>query len=243
MRRIWTNDEDRILRELYGNKPAAEIARQLNRKVQMVYARADRLNLTKRSRFVSDDDLRQLILQWHPLGWSDNEISQEAARLHGVKVNRHRVGSLRRAEGLANNGLSQHRRGKVRDRTASQLCDAGFISLAEFRLEKWDKWKQSLGWPASLTIRAVQALEIFWQLRGMPLTRTKLCHLMGVSSQKRCAPTSRKGGSVLAELVAAGFIVRIPKGLPVRGQGKGRSQDVYLLQDGVKPDGSRVETE
>ena len=241
-RRNWTKEEDEIVLSLYRKESAPEIAKRLGRNAGMVYQRADKLNLMRRNNFVRDDELMRLICKWHPLGWSDNEISEEASKLHGLPVDRHRTGRLRRELGLSANTLSEHRRERVRDRTAGQLRHAGMKSLAELRIKKWDNWKQSLGWPCNLTVRSVQALEIFWQLRGMPLTRRKLCQLMGVSSAKRHAPISNKGGSVLAELVTAGFVVRIPKGLPIRGQGKGRSQDVYLLQDGVKPDGSRTQT-
>lgn len=242
MRQFWTDAEIAEFRQMYRQQSAPQIARHFGRTPSAVYQLAHRLGLMAARKIVSDKTIEDAVNQLNPKGIGDTEIAKVLSRRHGCGVDRHRVSSIRKRLGLPLQAYSDRQRSRAANKTRKQLGLAGLKSLAELRLESWAKWKRSLGWPEHLTIRAVQAAEIFWQMRGLPLTRLQLCQLMGVESKKRTAPISNHpSGTVLGELVAEGIIVRIPKGLPVVGQGKGRSKDVYILREGVKPSGNRTE--
>lgn len=237
--RPWTPDEDAILVADNGKTTAAELATRLDRGVSAVSGRRFTLGLTRRRAFASDDQIAAALLVLHPIGWSDAEIAERLSSRLGVAVNRHRVGRIRGGLGLPTNRRSEHQRQRVAAKTREQLQAAGVESLADVRRKHWDDWKRSLGWPAELTIRAVQALEMFY--RFGPMTRVQLCHSMGISPKKRTEPTSNaKGGTVLAELQRAGLVMRLPKQVQ-RGtdrRGGVRRVDLYTLEPGVTPDGN-----
>lgn len=215
--KAWTAAEDRYLKRNY-RQGARHCATHLGRSVCSVYQRANNLKLTKPMLFLKDERLHAAVEQWHPLGWSDTEISEALERETKIPVDRHRISKIRKSLGLPENKCSSHQRERVAAKTREQLTRSGHPSLAAVRGERWNQWKREQGWPddltRGLTIRAVQALEMFYH-HG-PLTRVQLCVLMGVSPKKRVAPTSNaKGGTVLAELQAAGLITRLPKAVQV----------------------------
>ncbi len=242
-RRSWKTYEDEYIRRYYGSddEPVTVIASNLERPINQVYARARKLGLSQTLVCVSDEQIGECLRECHPLGWTDSEVKAEIERRHGIAVDRHRVGIIRRRLGLGSNALSGHRCGQVRQRTADQLQRAGLTSMAQLRVHRWNAEKEKLGWPQELTIRAVQAAELFWR-RG-PMTRMQLCHAMGYSEKRarvRTEPKSNaKGGTVLAELMRAGLLMRLKKSVP-SGQGRGgrkRYVDLYLLNPGVQPNG------
>lgn len=51
-RRYWTNREIDLLKKLYPDRPAAEIAEQLNRQLTSVYSKAKDLGLSKSEEFL-----------------------------------------------------------------------------------------------------------------------------------------------------------------------------------------------
>lgn len=232
VRTRWTSEQDDILRSKYKTIPARQLAVELGlkegAKEGAIYARACRLGLTEeQSRRVTRQELQTKIEELHPQGYSDAEIADL------MKVDRHRVGEARNALGLVHNGLSDRHRKRIADKTREQLKKTGYDSLSHYRLALWSQWKRSFGWPEELSLRAVQALEVFYRLQ-VPLSRIQLCQAMGVSWKKKTAPLSnKKGGTVLAELASAGFVSQLPKAF------QGRS--LYFLNPGVKPSDSRSE--
>lgn len=225
-----------FVRKHYRNMHVDAIAAKLGRSRQSVYLIASKIGLTVSTTWATDDQIEDAIREWYPKGHSDREIADAMAASLGVRVNRHRVGVIRRRMGLLEtNALSEHRRQQVSKKTREQLAKAGEPSLAQLRLTKWKQFKADLGWPDHLSIRAVQALEYFYHYQM--LTRLGLCNLMGVESKKRTAPISNgPGGTVLAELQHYGFISRLAKGkrLP-----SGKYVDLYVLNAGVAPSGTR----
>lgn len=237
-KQFWTADEEAYLREHYGHSPSAEIAKHLNRNVGKVYNKALKLGLMKPRNCATDEQIIAAVRELHPKGYVDQEIAEVVAkRISCEGVDRHRVGRLRQSLGLPVNKTSPRQRAKVAVATRKQLDNAGLESMAELRRARWDDWKRNLGWPDSLTVRAVQSLEMFY--RHGPLTRVQLCQLLGVSSKKRTAPISNApGGTVLAELTRAGLISSCVKAVPLRGQAKGGKTKVvnlYFLNPGVEP--------
>ena len=258
-RRMWSAEADQFLIQFYRERGAAWCAGLANVSKLSVYQRAHHLGLSRNHNHASDEQIKQAIRSMHPRGLTDTEIATAIAAEHKSGVDRHRVGVIRKAMGLASNKVSDHMRQRVAVKTREQIAKAGLNSLADVRTERFNQWKRGLGWPDSLTVRAVQALEMFFQ-HG-PLTRVQLCDLLGVSSRKRTAPTSNaKGGTVLAELAAAGLICRVRKGVqvphdavlhgetkPSRPRTSSRTIktkwiDLYFLNPGVEPNNGRKAT-
>lgn len=241
--RPFSDHEVQYIRDHYHvDQTAVEIAAALNRQVCSVYRKASKLGLQKPMRVVSDITIHAAINRWHPLGWSDAEISEWLCKEFACGVDRHRVGVIRRTVlKLPNNSLSEHRRQRVAEKTREQIAIAGLNSLADIRLQRWNKWKRELGWPEHLTIRAVQSLEMFY--RHGPMTRLQLCAALGINKKKRLKrtePTSNaKGGTVLAELMRAGLLLRLKKAVRIGRDRRGgnRMVDFYMLNPGVMPNG------
>ncbi len=251
-RKFWTDEELEFLRQNYRTLSGAELSRRLDRSKSSIYQAANKLGLVETMIFVPTAAIESKIKEFHPQGFTDTEIAKILADEHGCGVDRHRVTSIRHSLGLSHNAYSTHRRNQVRKKTREQLEKADLPTLAAVRVARFNQWKRDLGWPESLTIRAVQAIEMFYQ-HG-PLTRVQLCALMGVSSKKRTAPTSNaKGGTVLAELAAAGLISRAAKSVqvpfnlklhddPCRSRERTSTRNIrtksislYFLNPGVEP--------
>lgn len=254
-RRFWDKVHDDLVRENYRTKGVEWCADQTQRTPRSIYARAHFLGLTNKQAWLPDSVVIAAIAKHHPSGLSDPEIVDALLKQTGTIVDRHRVGCLRKGMGLASNALSDHRRRQVAAKTRQQLQDAGLTSMAELRLRKFNEWKRGLGWPETLTVRAVQSLELFY--RHGVLTRVQLCELLGVSSKRRISPASNApGGTVLAELQRAGLISRCRKAIPIAssvvlhqdpyrsrpGPDKRRPKtkciDFYFLNPGVEPNGA-----
>lgn len=258
-RKMWSAEDDQFLVQFYRERGATWCAGLANCSKLSVYQRAHHLGLCRKHNHASDDQIERAIRSMHPRGLTDAEIARAIATENNSGVDRHRVGVIRKRMGLDSNTLSDHTRQRVAVKTREQLAKAGLNSLSDVRTERFNQWKRGLGWPDSLTVRAVQALEMFFQ-HG-PLTRVQLCDLLGVSSRKRTAPTSNaKGGTVLAELAAAGLISRVRKGLQVPHNAilhqeakpsrprtssriiKTKWIDLYFLNPGVEPNNGRKAT-
>jgi hypothetical protein len=251
--RHFTPAEDAFMQSHYRQLRAKQCAEQLGRTLGSVYRRAAKLGLAEQPKFAQDDELIAVIRELHPLGYSDTEKARVASDRFGCSVDRHRVSDLRRGLGLQTNKQSERFRERVAEKTREQLQEAGLCSLADLRKQRFDQWKRDLGWPEELTVRAVQAIELFY--RHGPLTRIQLCELMGVSAKKRTAPNSNApGGTVLGELARAGLIGRLRKAVAIAGDVELHQQpcknskcrrranetkyiDLYFLNHGVKPSG------
>jgi hypothetical protein len=248
MRNLWTSAEDQVLLDNYRTLGPQRCLEMLpGRTLTKVYARAKGLALTSPMIFLDDNTIVQAIRELNADGYSDAEIKVELQSRHGILVDRHRIGILRRRSGIPDNRNSDRRRNRVANNTREQLASAGVESLAKLRLERWNQWKRDLGWPEHLTIRAVQALEMFW--RHGPLTRIQLCELLGMDPKIRTNPKSNaKGGTVLAELASADLITTLRKVIPVKSDSECRHKvkyrNLYFLNPGVEPNGkTRKSTE
>jgi hypothetical protein len=256
-RKRFSIEEINFLRQYYTQRGAAWCAGLLQRDVKSVYHVTFRCGIARKMDCVPTEQLESIIREKHPLGWSDSEIVDYVG-LHFSRTDRHRVGQIRKRLGLPSNRTSQHFRQKVAAKTREQCAAAGVKSLGAVRRQAYDQWKRKLGWPEHLTVRAVQAMELFW--RHGSLTRIQLCSLMGVSAEARTEPKSNApSGTVLGELVAAGLIGRLQKAVklssdvrvhndhhptrPNKAQRKNRWKyiDLYFIQPGVKPNGRDTE--
>lgn len=243
----WTDESDSVLQKYYQSKGAQWCAKRIGCSISTAYSRAQALQLTTPMVCVSTADVIDYLRKYHPLGYTDAEIKQVIDRECGVNIDRHRLGDIRKSLGLPSNVWSARQRERVSRKTREQLDKAGLRHLGELKLKSFEAWKRSLGWPESLTMRAVQALELMYQ-KG-PMTRVELCVAMGIDPRRsRTEPKSNaKGGTVMAELMRAGLIGRIHKaieipgnlrvhGEPIKGSCKRKHIDLYFLNPGVKPD-------
>lgn len=239
-RRAWLPEEDEFLRRYFRCEGADVVAAVLQRTRSSVYGRVTKLGLATQVKFLTDQQITDAIVRFHPEGWSDTEIKNWLDAHWGLRTFRKRIGRIRKRLGLPSNAWSQHRIDATRVRTREQLEAAGFDSLSQLRRERFNQWKRSLGWPEHLSVRAVQSLEMFY--RKGPMTRLQLCAALGIDKKrrlKRTEPTSSaKGGTVLAELHRAGLILRLPKSVPSGRDRRGgvRTVDLYMLSPGVLPD-------
>jgi hypothetical protein len=233
-----TQSEAKFLQANYRQRGARWCAAKLGRTVSSVYYLACKLDLQLHRKWLTDAQIRSAIRKLHPKGYSDSEIVAWLVETYQTVTDRHRIMRIRNELGLPINRFSFRQRQRVASKTREQLQKIGFDTLAQYRIEQWNSWKRDLGWPESLTVRAVQALEVFWQLGpAVPMTRLQLCQLMGISNPTRTCPKSNaKGGTVLAELVRAGFLVCHYRGVQGRGS---KCCNFYYLKHGVKPSGSR----
>ena len=85
------------------------------------------------------------------------------------------------------------------------------------------------GWPKNLSPREVDILNFLWE--SGPSTRRQICEGIGLRwrGSRKSMTCPGKGGSYLAKLIRRGLVVRINKGNPVFGQGRGRTCDLYSL--------------
>jgi len=252
----YSPEDENFLREYYPQRGCRWCAGLMHRSMRSVYNKAYQMGIVKPLRALSTEDVTAVLRELHPLGYSDREIADECTRRYRLQTDRHRIGYIRSKLGLGSNAASPRRRQLVSARTKQQLSEAGLNQLCDLRNEQFAKWKRDLGWPQELSIRAVQALELFY--RHGSLTRAQLCDLMGIVPKKRYAPASNRGGSVLAELAAAGFITQLPKAIAVPfdtklhldKQCKPRISErtirtkhisLYILNPGVKPNDTRTQ--
>lgn len=254
--RPWTESECERIRSEYGTVPTGQLAASLGRPLSSVYQMAHKLGRVQRRDCASDQQIIDALHELNPQGYSDTEIMGILEQRLDKAVDRHRIGEIRRKIGLPLNKVTDRLRERVRQNTRKQLAAAGRQTLAELRIDRWQQWKRQLGWPDHLTVRAVQAMEMFY--RHGALTRVELCHLLGVSSRKRTAPISNApGGTVLAELQRAGLISRVRKGKKIPFGTKLHDQpgkrarttdrdirfkhlDVYIINPGVEPHGRQA---
>jgi hypothetical protein len=229
--REWTKREDQFLRKHYGKQCAKWLSDKLDRSSKSIYQRAHTLSLQQPQQpdywQKVDSIFFAVIKEYHPQGYTDREMAEivldainscNERRDHNVTHTlaslRRRMTDRRRDLGLSHNAYSARRRAQVAAKTREQCKQAGVASLAEVRRKVYSEWKASHGWPDSLTVRAVQAAELFVQHGAM--TRAELCLRMGYSPKKRINPPSNApGGTVLAELARHGIVSRVNKAIRV----------------------------
>lgn len=237
---LWAPAEDDFLRRKYGPLNAEQLGVALGRSTRSAWQRASTLGLTRKNFRWTDArlaDLRHL----HAEGWSDAEIADE------LKADRHNVGDVRRRLGLPHNALSQRRRDRAASKTRAQLDAAGLASLADARAAAYAKKARELGWPEQLPDRPtgprhLQVLHALWT-KG-PRTRRQLCEDINMpwKGVRKSLTANGKRGALLAQLIAAGLVVSC--GRVVSGEGRGKSQHLYMIAPGVSPTpATAIETE
>lgn len=103
----YTETELKVLRQSFGKRTAANVAKRLGRTASGVYQAWARLGLSAKRR--KPGPLRAFIRAKHPLGWSDNEIAEAWTAEHPDQpITRGWVSDVRRRLGLGNNRFSQH---------------------------------------------------------------------------------------------------------------------------------------
>lgn len=230
MRRFWTPDEDEYLRRCYGKCPVARIAFVRGRTEKAVYQRATTLGLVQSRQYLTRDrELLAFVAARHSEGWVDSEIAAEWTRIHPDRpVHRRSVVDLRRKLGLESNRNSERYRDQVRQRTRQQLATAGLNSVAELRAVAYRRHVERRGWPGYLRPRHAQLLDILYD-QG-PQTRAQLVQAMGMRDrgQRHWLSSNHGRGSYVADLLAAGFVVR-SRYREVRGPRKGTSVHRYAI--------------
>jgi hypothetical protein len=210
-RRVWTEGECAIVRELFRKVPGPAIARRLRRSTTEVYQKARLLGLSIPQRFTAPD-MVEFIKARNAEGWPDSEI----ARARGV--DRHAVACVRKQLGLPSNALSERRRDAVRQKTAEQLQRMGLTpgGLASLCYAAHRKFARDSGWPEDLLIRETQILNAMWD-RG-PMTRREIAQAIGMRTDKH---------SYLATLMKRGMVICMPR--KVQTGRRGGNVNLYML--------------
>lgn len=227
----YTRAELAALRQAFGKRSAATVAKQLGRTASGVYQAWARLGLSQKR--PNREAVRRFILRKHPRGWSDGVIAEAWNAKHPDKpVHRRWVSESRRRMGLTHNRMSKHTRSRVAEKTKEQCVKAGVNSLAEVRRLAYDKFAVSHGWPADLRPRAVQILDLLYQYG--PKTRRQIVAAIGMSwlGSRKSLRSNDPEGSYMAHLIARGLVVRSLR--VVKGRGKGGSCDLYSIAPHVR---------
>lgn len=225
MKGYWKAREDDVLRANYGAKTASQIASMLGRTRGAVYQRARVLGLATR---LDKDAIATRKITGAQLlaeGLCDSEI----AAILGCK--RRGFSKMRALMGLPASGRNQRYRKKVSERTKRQCQEGGFKNLAEVRAKRFGEAAVKLGWPG-VSLRAAQIASVL-NTCG-PMTRKQIVKAIGMKwmgSRKSLSNSRVPGGSYMAELVRAGYVVRLQNA--ITHSGKGYHEDVYMTAIGV----------
>lgn len=221
MRRFWTADEEAVLARDYAARGAPAVAHDLGRTTLAVYQKVAALGLAHQPRTDTGPGFRAELRALHAEGLSDGQVAGK------LGCERHTAARHRRALGLGSNRLHPAQRRRVAEATREQCRAAGVRSLAEVRAAAFRRYAAASGWPADLAPREVHILEAL-AARG-PMTRPQIAEAIGlpwIGSRKSLA-SNTPGGSYLASLARRGLVARL--GRLARGEGRGKSMDVYSL--------------
>lgn len=223
----WLPGEEATLRRFHTKASAAQLAAVLNRPIGSVRNRLYLLGLSKQRRIKHGASLDALLREKHAIGLSATETASE------LKINRRTVSARWEKLGLANQRFNERHRAKLRAKTLARLERDGLPSMGHIRKAAWAKQARELGWPEDLRPTTVQVLEALH--RCGPLTRREICEEIGLPwhGSRRSLKTRDPEGSHLAHLAARGLVVNLGKQFKLRG--RGRSQCVYALAEGVQP--------
>ena len=228
--RPWTQRETGILRRWYGRRPAAAIGARIGRTRQAVSNRASSLGFAGKNRRFSGADHRQIVRMVR--AGTCNCCIARALGSH-----RQRIRDYRRQCGLpAVASLGTVRtctscRTRFLARLRSQFTKWRVASLGELRAAAYRRFAAASGWPAYLRPRAIQVLDALWE-RG-PQTRRQLASAIGMpwKGSRKSLVSDDPEGSYLANLQNRGLVVSL--GRIVRGDGPGRSVNLYSIAPGV----------
>lgn len=216
------------MRKHYGSRTAGQIARHLGRSVGSVYQHANQIGVVKARDRDNESKEMETIRRLHAEGFNAAEIQAKTgvpSRTVNLRLNR---------MGLKPHGRHERYRKKAAKRAVAQCKAAGVKSLGELRSKEMKRVARGLGWPESLSLRAVQILETLY--RCGPMTRKQIAEAIGMrwNGSRRTFSNSRvPGHSYLAELQRAGLVVRLESAITHKG--KGNHQDLYLVALEVEP--------
>jgi hypothetical protein len=224
-RRFWTTAEDEFVAANYERSSATEIGKRINRSTRAVYNRAILLGLTGERRAWTDADDAEL-KRLNAEGWSDTQVGVRMRR------ERHIVSAYRKRLGLPSHAYGEKAIESVRAGVRKQLDRLGVRDMARLRLASWAERARQRGWPdringRPINLRFVEILDLLYE-HG-PQTRRGIAERldMKTQNQRKLLNSRGKGGSYLAELMRAGLVANLGK--IVKGQGKGRSVNLYCL--------------
>ncbi len=228
MRRFWTPEESQLIRERYGQEPAAELARLVGRTPRAVWQHAKLLGVTKPAPPRIGPDRQQVIREMALDGYCNRCIGRR------IKAERHEIGRWRRKLGVPPVGVNgavkscRSCQENVRSKTAEQCRQAGVSNLAEVRVLAFRKFAGSHGWPEDLRPRAVQMLELLFACG--PMSRRQMAAGLGMpwKGSRKSLVSNDPEGSYLAHLQARGLVMR-SHGRVMRGQTRGSSCWLYML--------------
>lgn len=190
--------------------------------MKAVCLRARSLGLA-RPNFRWDDQVRARLLALHADGLSNADIARE------LGCDRESLRRQYRALGLVPNGRNERFRQKIREAAQRQCEREGVRNIGELRSKVWAQRATAAGWPAELRGREVQILEALIQ-RG-PMTRPEIAAAIGMpwKGSRKSLRGRVNGGSYLAALMRRGLVACAKKARTVKGQGRGRSMNVYVV--------------
>jgi Putative ATPase subunit of terminase (gpP-like) len=228
MKKPWSTRDDKRLRRLYGRTPAAKIAKLMGRTISSVYQRANKIKLSNPLDFDAIRHRKDQAKKLYANGWSDAEVAA------AVGISRRTMTDSRNRMGIPANGKNHPRfRARVAATTARQCAAAGVRNLGELRSKRFREFVASTGW-GNVSIRSAQIAEALYRLG--PMTRRQICAAIGMQwrgSRKTFSTSRVPGGSYMAELQRAGYVVRLDAA--VSKKGKGRCQDLYMIGLDVEP--------
>jgi hypothetical protein len=225
----WTEKERQVIRDMYGQEPAAAIAAVLGRPVKQVYDAACTMGLAYTRRTTQDH--RDHIRRRNAEGATDAEIAIE------IDFSRNIVSRIRREMGLASNGDPRlpAMRSRVSVGVQRQLLRLGVKSMSELKKLGYRRFARDSGWPEDLRPRSVQILNLLAQA-GTPLSRLQIAGGIGARTEFGKAHAARKllhsndpEGGYLAHLTARGLVTTLWHVAKAHGQVKSRSRNLYTL--------------
>lgn len=223
----WTTSEDVILRRSYGRKSAKDLAMSLSRTTSSIYQRANKLGLVQKHDKSEIRARKAAIKSLLKKGMSDSEVANR------VGMDRRALTEMRNRMGVPPNGRNDRYRRRVSRKTREQCKKAGVASLAEIRVKRFSEFVEELGW-RGVSVRAAQIAEALYRLG--PMTRKQICNAIGIpwrGSRKSLSASRVPGGSYMAELQRAGFVVRLESA--ITHGGKGNHEDLYMIGLEVEP--------
>lgn len=223
----WTIAEDAFLRSWYGRKSAKDLAVSLSRTSSSVYQRANKLGLIQKQDKREIRARKSIIKSLLKRGMSDSEVANR------VGMDRRALTEMRNRMGVPANGRNARYKKRVAKKTRDQCRKAGVASLAEIRVKRFCEFVEELGWPG-VSVRAAQIAEALYRLG--PMTRKQICKVIGLpwrGSRKTLSTSRVPGGSYMAELQRAGFVLRLESA--ITHAGKGNHEDLYMIGLEVEP--------
>jgi hypothetical protein len=225
--RIWTEEENELLRAEYRRRGAKWVARRVGRSVQAVYLHAIAIGVGQHR--VPTTKIREFVASQHAAGLLDTEIAAAWAAVHPDRpLTRRDVCYHRRTLGLP--VQAERRLERRRDGYRTQCERLGVDGVQDLWKRHLRRNATRLGWPANTTPREIAILEVMRD--GKYRTRAEIAEAIGekATSQRWWFKSRQLGGSALCSLIHRGLLRRSRgRTRRVAGKGKGCSQFEYWM--------------